>query len=164
MTRPVREHDAALDLSPLAPNARLSRVLKGGLSKATVTIRHPPPTWRCPAVEALIRARPSVRVSMVRHGVVLSVTRPALGLSSPATPAPNARLVHVETIEGRPVKGRGSIRVATAHLAAAPTAAPGRRRLVPVRARPPATAAAAAARRSGLDSSIVPPAPPLPRS
>jgi hypothetical protein len=44
---------------------------------------------------------PCRSVSMVKHSALLSMTRPVLHLSSPA---PNARLVHVEIIEGRPSK------------------------------------------------------------
>ena len=41
-------------------------------------------------------------VSMVKHRVLLNMTRLVLDLSSPA---PNARLVHVEIDEWRPFKG-----------------------------------------------------------
>ena len=45
---------------------------------------------------------PCKLVSMVKHRVLLSMTRLVLDLSSPT---PNARLVHVEMVEGRPFKG-----------------------------------------------------------
>ena len=39
---------------------------------------------------------------MVKHSALLSMTRLVLDMSSPA---PNARLVHVEIVEGRPFGG-----------------------------------------------------------
>ena len=42
-------------------------------------------------------------VAMVKHSALLSMTRLVLDMSSPA---PNARLVHVEIVEGRPFGGR----------------------------------------------------------
>ena len=45
---------------------------------------------------------PCKLVSMVKHRVLLSMTRLVLDLSSPT---PNARLVHVEIDEGRPFQG-----------------------------------------------------------
>jgi hypothetical protein len=44
---------------------------------------------------------PCKSVSIVKHRVLQSTARPVLHLSSPA---PHARLVHVEIIEGRPFK------------------------------------------------------------
>jgi hypothetical protein len=44
---------------------------------------------------------PCESVSMAEHRVLLSVTPPVPGLSSPA---PNARLLHVQIVEGRPLR------------------------------------------------------------